>query len=353
MPQPFDLLGASFDQAVRRIAFTTSKRRQGRSAEGLGPLERKRILKELAHAFREPEYFEEPDTFFSSSPLSSVDGPAVDAEDVRAFQSGRVVDLSWPSDYAPVCDEIAESYQAHPGNQRAHGRAFFHAEPRPAVILIHGYLGGVHAFEERLWPLDWLFRKGLDPVLFVLPFHGLRSTGRARFPGPDLRVTIDGFRQSIHDLRSLVTYLLHRGAPAVGVMGMSLGGYTSALLSTVEPRLSFVVPFIPLASIADFIREGDRLVGTRSQRTEQHQLLEDAHAVVSPLHRPCLTAPAGRLVVGAHGDRITPPGHAERLAEHLEAPLEMFRGGHILQLGRSKGFRAVGKMLGGLGLLED
>ncbi len=191
-------------------------------------------------------------------------------------------------------------------------------------------------------------------VLFVLPLHGdRRVTGRPKFPSSDPRITIEGFRQMVWDFRALRSHLVERGAPAVGVMGMSLGGYSTALLATLVSELSFAVPFIPLASIADFARDGDRLVGTASQRRRQHELLEEALAVVSPLSRSAVVPPGGRLVVAARADRITPPTHAKRLAEHLEAPLEVFTGGHILQVGRRDGFRAVGRLLGGLGLLRD
>ena len=37
--------------------------------------------------------------------------------------------------------------------------------------------------------------------------------------------------------------------------------------------------------------------------------------------------------VYVQADRITPVSHAERLAAHLGAPLELFPGGHLLQVG--------------------
>jgi hypothetical protein len=52
------------------------------------------------------------------------------------------------------------------------------------------------------------------------------------------------------------------------------------------------------------------------------------------------------LVVGARADRITPIGHARRIATHFSAPLVAFRGGHLLQLGRDRAFDRV------FGLLE-
>jgi predicted alpha/beta hydrolase family esterase len=124
---------------------------------------------------------------------------------------------------------------------------------------------------------------------------------------------------------------------------MSLGGYTTALLATVEQRLAFAVPLIPLASIADFARDQGRL-GDGEQARLQHAALEEANAVVSPLTRKSLVPAERILVIGAESDRITPIAHAERIARHFGAPLHRFHGGHLLQFGRGDAFREVRKM---------
>src|SRR5262249_6110629 len=156
--------------------------------------------------------------------------------------------------------------------------------------------------------------------------------------------------QAVLDLRTLVRALLDRGAPQVGVMGMSLGGYTSALLATVEPRLSFAVPMIPLASLAQMARRLGRLTGSPDEQRAQFEALEAAHRPVSPLARPSQIAKDRILVTAAEGDRITPLEHARALAEHFQTELHVFQGGHILQFGRADAFRAIGRLLARLGL---
>jgi pimeloyl-ACP methyl ester carboxylesterase len=135
------------------------------------------------------------------------------------------------------------------------------------------------------------------------------------------------------------------------VMGMSLGGYTAALLATIEDRLSFAVPMIPLASIAHLVRRMGRLTGNADEQRAQFEGLEAAHRAVSPLARAPRVGAERMLVVAAEGDRITPIDHARWLAQHFGAPLHVFHGGHILQFGRAEAFRAVGRMLSRLGLL--
>ena len=272
---------------------------------------------------------------------------------VRQNGSVQVVDASWPSGFTPYLEAVSERYLRYAENQVAASRLFLHREPKPVAVLVHGYLGGQYHVEQRAWPVQWLTRIGLDVALFVLPFHGVRGRVGKRvppFPGSDPRVTNEGFRQAMLDLRNLIHWLLARGHREVGVMGMSLGGYTSALAATLEPQLAFAIPLIPLTSLADFARDQGRLGSQPEHQHAQHRALDAVHHVVSPLHRPPLIATERILIVGAEADRITPLSHAQRLQWHFKAPLHTWHGGHLLQFGRSEQFRRIGRMLGELGL---
>jgi dienelactone hydrolase len=186
-------------------------------------------------------------------------------------------------------------------------------------------------------------------VLFTLPFHGLRARlGQGavpEFPGPDPRVNVEGFRQAMFDLQSLIDWLLQRGHARVGAVGMSLGGYMAALLASVEPRLDFVVPVIPLSSLADFAREQGSLSSVPEEAALQHTLLESIYRRVSPVARPACVPAERCLVLAAKADRVTPAAHARRLSVHLRAPLHSFYGGHLLQLGRAEAFERLFELI--------
>jgi pimeloyl-ACP methyl ester carboxylesterase len=275
---------------------------------------------------------------------------------VRKAPSGAsVVDAEWPSPYEPLFDELRPRYLECRENRTAHARLFLHAEPRPAVVLVHGYLGGHYRFEEFAFSLPWLCRLGFDVALFVLPFHARRAApGRAGappFPGVDPRYTIEGFRQAMGDLRGLTAWLRARGAPSVGVMGMSLGGYTTALAATLDPELSFAVPFIPLACFADLARDAGRHGVTPNEAALEYAALSAFYAPVSPLARSSRLPSRRVLVVGAQGDTITPLHHAERLAAHFGSPLVSFTGGHLMQIGARGAWRQVKAFWRDLGVI--
>ncbi len=332
---------AGVDRAVV-VAMELGNRRVRARAGAMSDDERLARLAAIRASYGDPALLADPDAFFPPPP------PVTPREQVVG---GRCLQLSWPSASTPYDPGVRDGYLAHAPNRTAHARLYAAGDGRPtgrpAVILVHGYLGGQWAVEERVWPLPWLARRGLDAAVFVLPFHGVRGRtegGAPPFPGADPRFTNEGFRQAVADLRVLLSALRARGAPAVGMMGMSLGGYTTALMATLEPGLAFAVPLIPLASVADFARDQGRL-GEGPKAAQVHAALEAANAVVSPLSRPSQLAASRMLVVGAEGDRVTPVAHAERLASHLGAPLMREGGGHLVQVWRRSAFRAVRAML--------
>jgi pimeloyl-ACP methyl ester carboxylesterase len=342
---------AGVDAAMRRVLLGRSGAARRRSpTESLTPAERLVALAELRALYGEP-VAHGPDPFFPEPP--AITPSRCPAGTRTGAGPVDVVDLRWDSGFEPFVAAAAARYRDVRENQLGAARLFLHRGPRrPLVLLVHGYRAGHYALEERLWPVSWLLGKGLDVGLFVLPFHGVRARpgGPPRFPASDPRLTNEGFRHAISDLRALVAHALAEGAPAVGAMGMSLGGYTTALAATLEPRLAFAVPFIPLASLADVAKHGGRLVGTPEEQAAQHRALDAVHQVVSPFERPPQLGPERVLVGAGDADRITPRSHAERIAAHFGAPLVTFHGGHLLQFGRSAVFREVGKLLGRLGL---
>ena len=333
--------------ASRALTRRSPSARAASRTESLGPDERLEALARVREAYGEPALLDEPSRFFGE-PRSA----PVRTSRARARGEGVALELEWRSRAEPFFAAVAPRLLDVPENATAHARLYRGprasgaSEARPALIVIHGYRAGQLGVEERLWPLDWLLSSaletgagatagGLDVALFVLPFHGKRqgSRGGARFPGSDPRVTIEGFRQAVSDLGDLVGHLRAEGAPRVGLLGMSLGGYTAALAATVLD-VDFVVPLIPLASFADLARDNERLVGTPAEQALQHEALERAHEVVSPLARLPRVPPERAYVIAGEADRITPKAHAERLAKHFGAPLDVFPGGHLVQVGR-------------------
>ena len=254
---------------------------------------------------------------------------------------------------------VRDDYLAFEPNRHAYARVLRHAPSvtaRGTIICLHGYRGGAFFIEERAFPTRWLYSLGLDVVLFQLPFHGLRGGANAPvWPSVNVTRTNEGFAQAVYDLRTLTGWIAgHKGEHPLVMCGMSLGGYTTALYATCEP-LALAAPMIPVASFPDLLWGHGKGRPERARAEKEGitvEMLQLAMACHTPLLRAPLTPPERVLVMSAAGDRIAPPEHAERLARHFQCEELRFSGGHILQLGRGSAFRALGKRLGTLGLLD-
>lgn len=389
-------LASRVDRAFVEAVITPSARARRRDpAERLPHDKRLERLKAVQAFYGQPEFFEEGSDFFSHpgeiEPATRV---------VRKLgRKGEVVDLSWDSHFSPlwerrdvaagldrlvnegsVSDEDAalfqrilaevedpkkgfgpfrEKYLAVHRNRTAHARWFRHNDgPRPAVVLIHGHMGGFMPMEERLWPVAKLFNGGMDVVLPMLPLHGKRRDPKRGlrppdFPSSDPRRTIEGFRQLVHDFNGLADYLLDGRVSSLGVGGMSLGGHAAGLIATLEERLSFAMMLVPLACIADFAHHNGRLVGGTVEQAQQALALREAQRVISPIARAPKIRGKKVLVVEGRADRVTGPQHANRLAVHFDARATGFDGGHLLQFGRAEAFEPMWRLLRREGLWQD
>jgi len=379
-------LASGLDIAFAGAALTPTRRfvRGARTAPVVHDT-RMRALALIGSFYARPEFLTLENEFFPR--------PAPIAPDfVRVRDLGRrgeVIDLSWPSTFeplwsreavlahvaavperaqsafGPVTDaaelaalgidrsaDLREKYMRARANRTARARWFRHAgAPRPCVVLVHGYMAGTYAIEERLWQVKRLFKSGLDVVLTVLPLHGpRRSETRGyrppAFPSSDPRFTIEGFRQVVFDHRALLDYLRSAGVTDLGIMGMSLGGYSAALLATLERELRFAVFFVPLAAIEDFAHQSGAMTGSEEEQLAVRDALRAAQLMVSPFARASLV-PADRvIVVAGESDRVTGVQQARRLAEHFGAEMSLFHGGHLLHAGREQAFAPVWRLLG-------
>ncbi len=274
-------------------------------------------------------------------------------------EGSRVTDLRFLSTYPPFYADYKREFLGYAENLTAHARVYRCAgDGRPVVTFLHGWGGGNYWLEERAFVVPYWLRQGFDVAVFQLPFHGARipsgHRGGSLFPSPHVVRTNEAWGQAIHDLRAMRAYFESRGAGAVGVMGMSLGGYTTALWASIDERLAFAVPIIPAVDMADLMwRHGEESPDRRRAMRAgiSGDLLREVFAVHAPTTRPPKLAKPRLMIVAGRGDRITPPDQAQRLWKHWDEPaLHWFAGGHLAQVGRSDAFRAIRRHLDALAL---
>jgi len=350
----FTRASAALDRSVVRFM----ERRMASRAPRIDAHDARSRLIELAATYRDG-------TLGLPSPVF----PEPTAPAVRLHAQGegplgtQVVDLEFASDYQPFHPAARERYLAMTENMTAHARWWTSDRGRPTIVMIHGWGADSHWMTFRSFLVPYWLRHGWDVAAFVLPFHGARApgTGMRRsgslFPSPNPLRTNEGFAHAIYDLRALAMFLRARGSSAVGAMGMSLGGYTTALWASIAGPgdvggTDFAVAMIPAVAMAKVMWSHGAHSPVRARAAKagiDEDLLAQAFEVHAPTTRPARVPADRRFVIAGKGDRITPPEQAEALAAHWGTEVLWFEGGHLAQIGRSDAMRTVRRSLGALG----
>ena len=178
------LLGSAASTVDRAFvaALQMRNRRVRARAESLSHEDRIASLARIQQTYGDPALISDRAAFF---PPPSPALPVV--RHVRALRElgarGECLELSWASAFEPFDPRAGEVYLSHVPNRTACARIYGAGGRRPAVIVVHGYMGGHWMLEEAQWPIAWLTKRGLDVALPLLPFHALRG-GSRRGPPP-------------------------------------------------------------------------------------------------------------------------------------------------------------------------
>lgn len=279
-------------------------------------------------------------------------------------RDGVVEDVSFKSPYVPKLPRLREKHEEQGRVNVAHARFFrHHGGPRPTIIAVHGFMADVYALNEWFFAIPWFYEMGCNVMIFTLPHHGHRQarfspfSGHGFFAGGLSRVN-EAFGQAITDLRVMLDWLEDRHEiTQVGITGVSLGGYTSALAASVEPRLAFAVPNVPVVSIADlvlewepigsFMRTAAKLSGVPIQR------LRKIVAPVTPLTYEPVVPKHRLMIIGGAGDRLAPPKHSRLLWDHWKRPrMHWYPGSHLIHLDKGAYLKHMARFLSDIGFVD-
>ncbi len=232
----------------------------------------------------------------------------------------------------------AERWMSLDANEQVPVRLLRHpGAPRPWLVAVHGQGMGRPSDVNMLRVRRLHEQLGINVALPVLPLHGPRACGFSPtrqfasnvFPTNNVL----GLTQAVWDVRRLLRWLRDdQQAPAVGLLGVSLGAYVVNLLSTYDGDFAALVAVVPTSDLAASMREAAPV--TPAKRRLHRQVHDHrsvlVHRVVSPLARPCLVPHQRRHIVAGQVDRIAPPRGAAQLGHHWDQPSIAWRPrGHV------------------------
>jgi pimeloyl-ACP methyl ester carboxylesterase len=277
-------------------------------------------------------------------------------------QQGSVELLSFESGFEAVNPSMREAYAAHRRNRIARAQHWRHVDgegPRPTLCVIHGFTASPYWVNSAFFSLPWFFHNGYDVLLYTLPFHGRRQSRTSPYSGHGYFAhgfanLNEAMAQAVHDFRVIVDHLLATSASQVGVTGLSLGGYTSALLAAVEDRLQICVPNAPVTDLPAVMRAwhpaGQVLGGAMRLGHIPRDEVDEALRYSSPLTYAPKVPKARRMIVAGLGDRLAPPEQSEWLWEHWDrCRMHWFPGNHVLHVNRVAYLREMRDLMGDVG----
>jgi len=318
-----------------------------------------RELDEALDLFEERGWMEDPASYHRAPP------PLEKAKSggLRHREEG-FEHLVFESGYEPWPEEPGrDRWLSYERNRTAHAWVLRHpGEPRPWMVCLHGIRMGSPRADVTLFQPDYLHRElGLNLLFPVLPIHGPRRVGPIsgdRILAGDVMDTVHAGAQAMWDVRRLVAWLRSEGqdAPAVGVLGHSLGGYAAALLSGLEGGIDCVVVGNPAVDPSHLFWRNALSLATRYLKTGgvTEEKMDAVLRVVSPLAFSPFPARDRRAIFAGVADRVAPPVEANELWQHWGRPrIAWYRGTHRGFLKAPEGRKALEDTLRAAGMTRE
>jgi hypothetical protein len=356
VPEPRMSLGmaaraAEDEFSMCGIVLTTWPLTVGNQAMRIG-----RELEEALALFEEKGWLDDPASYHRTS--SPVEG--MDRGDRRHRERG-FEHLTFESSYEPWPEEPGrERWLGYERNRTAHAWVLRHpGEPRPWVVCLHGIRMGSQRGDIAFFRPGYLHRElGLNLLFPILPIHGPRRVGLIsgdRILSGDVMDSLHAGAQAMWDIRRLVAWLrTQEGAPAIGVLGHSLGGYVAALLCCLEDGIDCVVVANPAVDPSHLFWRNALSLATRYLKTAgvTEEKMDVLLRVVSPLAMQPLVNRERRTIFAGIADRVVPPAEANSLWRHWEKPrILWYQGTHRAFLSTAEGRTLITTALRDAGVL--
>jgi dienelactone hydrolase len=209
---------------------------------------------------------------------------------------------------------------------------------RPAVIVLH-ILGG--DFDLARLFARHLAQNGTAALFLKMPYYGPRRQPdmRARMISDDPRETVAGMTQAVLDIRYATAWLASQAdvdPDRLGIFGISLGGITSALAATAEPRLTNVCLMLAGGDVAQVAWNSRELAPLRRRWELAGGTKESFFAVLNQVDPAAYAANLrGRriLMLNATRDEVIPKACTESLWRAMGEPkIVWLDGGHYSAL---------------------
>lgn len=263
--------------------------------------------------------------------------PAAGEISIRSERVGRVdyEHVSFPSAYVPhPRDPSAARWWRAEENRDVHAWMLRHPEPRPWIVNVHGAGMGKPRMDLRLFRAEWLHHElGLNVLQPVLPLHGPRHPeGRMNYPSESVMHNLHGTLQSVADVRrSLAWIRAMQPDQPIGMHGISLGGFTTALVASLEPDLACAVLGVAPVDLVLLLEAHHGRGSGYDLRVQNFEVGARLSSMVTPLKlRPAIPRERRFMYAGIVDRLVDYADHVAPMVAHWDYPETLvFDGGHV------------------------
>ncbi len=275
-------------------------------------------------------WLDNPEGFYATP------APPTDVTVMPVTSMGRRYErLSFESGYEPHAGEPGrDRWLTYTANNREYALMLRHRRPRPWLVCVHGAEMGRAALDMALFHAWHLYRDlDLNVVLPVLPMHGPRARALPKgvaFPSEDVLNDVHGTAQAVWGVRRLLSWIrTQQPGAAIGLNGISLGGFISSLVASLDDELTCAILGVPAVDLVGLVARHAGLSGHAALRRTMNSA-KPIGRMISPLALTPRVPMPGRFIYAGIADRLVHPrDQVTRLWEQWGKPeIEWYPGGH-------------------------
>ncbi len=270
--------------------------------------------------------------------LAHADPQAPEDWTLRQERAGKkdFLHLQFPTDYEPYAqDPSSARWNEFVENRTVHSWVLQHDEPRPWVVNVHGAGMGKPRMDLRLFRAHHLHHTlGLNVIQPILPLHGPRSPegDPGNYPSESVMHNLHGALQSVNDVRRAIAWVRAQqpGQP-IGIQGISMGGFTSALVASLEPDLACAILGVAPVDLVMLLEAHHGTGSGYDLRVQNFEAGARLSSMISPLKLTPAVPWQARFMYAGIVDRLVDySDHIAPMIAHWDYPeVLVYDGGHV------------------------
>ncbi|WP_332631671.1 alpha/beta hydrolase family protein [Halalkalibacter flavus] len=200
------------------------------------------------------------------------------------------------------------------------GEVFLHEnQDSPNVVFVHGWRSTSLDRIKNIFHHRMMGEMKWNMYYFTLPYHFQREPKISSYSGElmisaDIERTLQAVKQTIVDLRTLIQWLKKNKKGPVIVIGVSLGGFITNLVSTLEDQMDMLISIFYSNRLSysiwntipgKFIREDLERHGVHYRELEQYWKITEPSIAASKINKDNILLISGKYDQYIHMEDAT------------------------------------------------